>query len=73
MMFEAYIDDIKCDYSISAACVFDEGTLDGSVSAGRKLVGWYAIEVPQNWNEIEIQFTPSMFSNDNKATFVINK
>ena len=54
LMFDAYANDIKCDYSISAACAFDEGTLDGSVLPGKKLVGWYALEVPENWTDIEL-------------------
>ncbi len=72
LMFEGYVDDVKCDYSFSAACAFDEGTLDGSVAVGKKLVGWYAVEVPRNWSTIELQVQPSLFSN-NSAKFVFSK
>ena len=46
LLFEAYADDVKCSYSLSAAMAFD-GTLDGSLAPGKKLVGYYAVEVPE--------------------------
>lgn len=69
LQFEGYVDDVKSDYSVSAACCFDDGTLDGSIAVGKKLVGWYALEVPQNWERIEVNFIPSLFSS-NPAVFV---
>lgn len=68
MEFNAYVDGVKCDLSISASCAFDEGTLDGDIAVGKKLIGWYALEVKQDWKEIEIQFAPDLFSDAN-ATF----
>ncbi len=71
MLFEAYIDDVKCDYSVNAACAFDEGTLDGAVSPGKKLVGWYAVEVPADWAELELQFKNEWLNgSDESVTFV---
>lgn len=72
LLFEGYVDDVKCTYSISAACAFDEGTLDGSVAPGKKLVGWYALEVPKNWSNIELQVQSNWLSN-NPAKFVFTK
>lgn len=72
LLFEGYVDDVKCDCSINASCAFDEGTLDGSVSAGKKLVGWYALEVPKNWKTIELQVQSNWLSNSS-AKFVFNK
>ena len=72
LMFEGYVDDIKCDYSFSAACVFDEGTLDGTVAPGKKLVGWYALEVPADWSTIELNIQNTLLSN-NPAKFVFTK
>lgn len=69
LQFEGYVDDVKSDYSVSAACCFDDGTLDGSIAAGKKLVGWYALEVPKNWGKIEVNFIPSLFSS-NPAVFM---
>ncbi|MBR6572806.1 MAG: DUF4352 domain-containing protein [Clostridia bacterium] len=71
LLFEAYADDVKCDYSISAACAFD-GTLDGSIAPGKKIVGWYAVEVPENWNELELNVQSTWLSSKN-ATFKFTK
>lgn len=68
LLFEAYADDVKCNLSISAATAFSEGTLDGSIAAGKKLVGWYAIEVPASWKSIELEFKPDVLSKK-AATF----
>ena len=68
LLFDAYADDVKTDLSISASCVFDDGTLDGSIAPGKKLVGWYAVEVPANWNTIELQVQANIWAN-NAATF----
>jgi hypothetical protein len=70
-LFDAYVDGIKCDYSLSANVAFDEGTLDGQISSGKKLIGYYAIEVAENWNEIELQIKSSYWSNA-KAIFKFN-
>lgn len=72
LLFDAYSDDIKCEYSLSANVVFGEGTLDGKLSPGKKLVGWYAVEAPQNWQKLELEVKSSWLSNS-KAKFVFNK
>ncbi len=69
LLFDGYVDDTKCDYSVSAGCVFDDGTLDGSIAPGKKLVGWYAVEVPKTWSAIELQVRANLFS-DATAKFV---
>lgn len=69
LLFDSYADDVKASMSISASCVFDEGTLDGSIAPGKKLVGWYAIEVPVGWKTIELQVQANIWSNSS-ATFV---
>ena len=72
LSFTAYIDDVKCDYSISAATVFNEGTLDGSIAPGKKLIGWYSVEIPSDWKNLEIDVKPDILS-DNTAKFVLSK
>lgn len=72
LLFEGYVDDVKCDYSFSAVSAFDGGTLDGSLAAGKKLVGWYALEVPENWSSIELDVQSNWLSNSS-AKFVFNK
>lgn len=72
LLFEGYVDDVKVDYSLNAACDFNEGTLDGSIAPGKKLVGWYALEVPSDWKNIEINVLSTWLSN-NPAKFVFTK
>ncbi|MGN1081175.1 MAG: DUF4352 domain-containing protein [Acutalibacteraceae bacterium] len=72
LLFDGYADDIKCDYSFNAACAFDEGTLDGDIAPGKKLVGWYALEVPANWSNIELTIKSDWLSNTS-AKFVFTK
>lgn len=72
MMFEAYTDDVKSQYSFSAVCAFGSETLDGNIAPGKKLEGWYAIEVPENWEIIELSVHPDVMGNST-ATFVFNK
>ena len=72
LLFEGYVDDVKCDYSLSAACAFDGGTIDGSIAPGKKLIGWYALEVPQSWSNIELDVQSTWLSN-NSAKFVFTK
>jgi len=74
LLFDAYVDDVKCDYSFSAECALDSSnhTLDGTLSPGKKMTGWYAVEVPENWQEIELQFVQDWLSSStNAAKFVI--
>lgn len=72
LLFDAYVDGVKCDYSVTANCVFTDGTLDGTISAGKKMVGYYSVEVPSNWSELELQVKSSWLSSS-KAAFVFNK
>ncbi len=72
LMFEGYVDDVVCDYSLSAASHFDDGTLDGTIAPGKKLVGWYAVEIPKDYKKFELQISPDMFSEDT-LTFVYEK
>ena len=41
MMFEGYVDDVKCDYSFSASCAFDEGTLVEKSSIVKAILSEY--------------------------------
>ncbi len=70
LLFDAYVDSVKCNYSISAMSAFD-GTLDGTITPGKKLIGYYAVEVPTNWKELELQVKSSWLSNS-KASFVFS-
>ena len=63
MSFSAYHDDYACEYSISA--LMEKGNkdqLDGSIAPGKKMKGVIGFEIPEDWNELEVHFTPDVFS-----------
>ena len=72
LSFEAYADDYKLDYSLGAMIDKEGSQLDGSIAAGKKMKGWIGWEVPQDYQNVEIQFTDNVWSSD-KFIFVIEK
>lgn len=72
LQFDAYADDTKCEYSFTANVAFGDGTLDGEIAPGKKLVGWYAVEVSQDWKQLELEFKADLLS-DKKAKFIFVK
>ncbi len=72
LLFDGYVNDVKCSYSFSANGAFDVGILDGTIAPGKKLVGYYSLEVPADWSNIELNVQQSWLSN-NIATFVFEK
>lgn len=65
MSFSAYHDDYACEFSFSA--LMEKGNkdqLDGSIAPGKKMKGVVGFEIPEDWNELEVHFTPNAFSND---------
>lgn len=69
LSFTAYVDDYATGLSLGGLVAAEKNQLDGSVAAGKKMNGVVAYEVPSNWKEIEIQFTPDVWSG-NDITFV---
>lgn len=72
LLFDAYADGVKCDYSLEAKCVFSDGTLDGTLTPGKKMVGYYSVEIPKDWSELELEVKSQWLSNA-KATFVFKQ
>ena len=71
--FTAYCDDYACSLSIGALTAVEGKTqLDGSVAVGKKMKGIVGYEVPANWKEMEIRFTPNVWSG-NDIVFVASK
>ncbi len=73
MSFEAYCDDYTCTYSLSA--LMEKGNknqLDGTVAAGKRFNGVIGYEVPADWKELEVRFTPDFWSGKD-IVFVANK
>lgn len=71
LLFEGYADDVKCNYSLNASMAFD-GTLDGTIAPGKKLIGYYSLEVPNDWKKLELDVQSSWLSSKS-ARFVFEK
>ena len=71
--FDAICDDYSVDYSFSADLVTKNGLSTTDLKPGRKLKGWKGFEVPQNWKELIVTFTPdaSIWGSGEKIEFVI--
>lgn len=62
--FEAYCDNYSVNQSITGLTEFTQSgknQLDGSVAAGKKMNGVIAYEVPADWQELEISYSPSFW------------
>lgn len=73
MSFNAYCDDYTCNYSLTA--LLEKGNknqLDGTIAAGKKFNGVIGYEVPADWNELEVHFTPDFWSGKD-ITFIATK
>ena len=66
--FEAYCDDVKVKYSWNSLSDYDRFE-SGFVEPDRKFVGYYSIEVPYDWEKIEITYKKGITSK-NTATFI---
>lgn len=71
LLFDPYVDGVKTSLDISSAVVFEEGTLDGSLSAGKKMEGYYALQVSQSAAEIQLEVKADILSSS-KATFKLS-
>ena len=72
LLFDAYADDIKCSESFTGAAAFNSEMLDGTIAPGKKLVGWYVMEVAENWASIELNVQANWLSGTS-AKFVFNQ
>lgn len=73
LSFEAYVDDYAASLSLSGMVSADKPQLDGSVAAGKKMNGVVAYEVSKEWQKIEINFTPDVWSSQNIVFVATNK
>ena len=69
--FNAYEDDVKLEYSIDASIAVDN-SIDGVLAPGEKMTGWYAMEVFEHCEKIEVQYIEDFYSDSPKnfATFI---
>ena len=71
--FNAYCDDYSVSLSVTGEMLEDSWkSLDGTVAPGKKINGAIAYEIPQDWQKMEISYTPSFWSGHD-VQFEINK
>lgn len=74
--FECYCDDYSLEFSSSAFMAMSTedsmGQLDGSIAPGKKMKGCLGLEVPEDWQTIEIYYKNNMFM-DSNFSFIISK
>ena len=71
--FNAYCDDYSVSLSITGEMLEDSWkSLDGTVAPGKNINGVIAYEIPQDWQKMEISYTPSFWSGHD-VQFEINK
>lgn len=73
LSFECYVDDVKTTLSISALSnKGDKEQLDGTVAAGKKMIGVVGYEVSEDWKDLSLSFKPDVLSTD-KLIFETSK
>jgi hypothetical protein len=70
LLFDAYADGVKLEYSFGADSGLT-GTLEGNISPGRRLVGYYGVEVSENAKKLELEVRSSWLGSG-KAVFVFD-
>ena len=72
MNFEVYCDDYSTSLSLGALIESgNKSQLDGTIASGKKMKGVVGYEIPADWTELEIHYTPSgLFAKE--FTFIAN-
>ncbi len=71
LYFEAYVDTYAVNQSVLFTDIDDQGTISGDVAAGKKIKGYLAYEVPEDWQEFEITYKDGVVFADKIATFTV--
>lgn len=70
LLFDPYVDGTKEQLSAAAIVAFKKG-LDGTLASGKKMEGYYSLELSKKSKLLELQVQDSFLSG-NKAIFKIN-
>ena len=75
--FESYYNDYQLDYSSNAFTAFatntDKHQMDGIISKGDTLNGYLCLEVPDDWETLEIHYSPDPWPASDKIRFEIKR
>lgn len=74
--FESYCGDYKLDYSPEAftalATNTDKQQMDGTIASGKVLNGYLCLEVPSDWETLEIHYSDNVWASE-KVQFEITR
>lgn len=73
LSFKASVDGKSTGQSVRAMMNGGYENLDGTVKAGEEKTGFIAYEVSENWEEVELTFTPDMLNRNSQAKFKLVK
>lgn len=62
LSFEAYFDGYAANLDITAIALSEKTQLDATVAAGKKIRGVVGYQAPEDWQNVELQFSPSFWS-----------
>lgn len=62
LSFEAYFDGYAANLDITAITLSEKTQLDATVAAGKKIRGVVGYQAPEDWQNVELQFSPSFWS-----------
>lgn len=68
MSFDFYVDGYAANTNLGGLMASDKKQLDGTIAPDKKMKGIVACETTADWQELEIVFSPSAWSNK-KITF----
>ena len=71
LSIESYVDGYNQSIKILMNKPDGADSLTGDVAAGKKLKGYLAWEVSEEWTELEVSYKDNMFSDKKDATFVV--
>jgi len=72
LLFDAYVDGTLLAFTFGATTGL-EGTLDGEIAPGRRMIGFYGVEISASANELELEVRPTWLAGGrNRAMFVFN-
>lgn len=71
LLFDAYVDDKKQEFSFVIDDAFSGGTLDGELEAGKMMEGWYTMELPTDAKTLDLVIKDNWLSK-NKAKFTFD-
>lgn len=71
LYLDGYIDDVQTTESFLIGDVDGYASLGGDLAAGKKMQGFIAYEVPENWQKVEFTYTDGFLDDADKYQFEV--